>query len=403
MTAQPSLLSRLLWPFALLIVGTGITVALLVTAPQIEPEEKPRVAKIVQVIAVESHTAKISVTAHGTVIPAKRIDIQPEVGGRIVTHHAALVPGGRIATTQQIVAIDPADYDLALAERKAELKEAEFELAVERGRQVVAQSEWKLLEKDLDGGEVNRSLVLREPHLARAQAAVDKANNAIAKAELDLSRTTSTAPFNAVVISESVEVGQLIEPGKTIATLAGTDVFWVQISLPIEDLRWIRLPNPGKNAPGAPASITLDTSDSSTSFSWKGKVERLLGDLESLGRMARVLVAVDDPLTGSGDANGLPLLLGSYVRVDIEAGELADVIAIPRTALRDGNRLWSVDSTNKLQIHDTELRWANGEILLVTNTLPAGEKLIVSGLRAALPGMDVDPQPAPDSAAARNE
>ena len=83
--------------------------------------------------------------------------------------------------------------------------------------------------------------------------------------------------------------------------------------------------------------------------------------------------------------------------VEIEAGELADVIAIPRTALRDGDRLWAVDASNTLQIHETELRWVDGETLLVNNTLAPGEKLIVSGLRAALPGMEVDPQPAPDS------
>ena len=112
--------------------------------------------------------------------------------------------------------------------------------------------------------------------------------------------------------------------------------------------------------------------------------------------MARVLVAVRDPLAGSGKANGLPLLLGSYVRVDIDAGELDNVIAIPRTALRDGQRLWGVDEANKLQIHDTELRWVDGETLLVSNTLPAGQKLIISRLRAALPGMDVDPQAATD-------
>ncbi|MGI9244524.1 MAG: efflux RND transporter periplasmic adaptor subunit, partial [Verrucomicrobiales bacterium] len=129
----------------------------------------------------------------------------------------------------------------------------------------------------------------------------------------------------------------------------------------------------------------------------EGRVVRLLGDLEALGRMARVLIAVDEPLAGSGDANGLPLLLGSYARVEIEAGELEDVIAIPRTALRDGDRLWAVDASNTLQIHETELRWVDGETLLVNNTLAAGEKLIVSGLRAALPGMEVDPQPAPDS------
>ena len=396
-TPQPKR-KGLLLPIALLIAGIATAVTLMLTAPETTPEEKTSATKIVQVIEVEPHTAKISVAAFGTVIPAREIEIQPEVGGRVISHHEALVPGGRIAAGEVIVTIDPADYDLALAERRANLKEAEFELAVEKGRQVVAQREWGLLERDLEESEVNRSLVLREPHLARAEATVAKANNAISKAELDLSRTQLSAPFNAMVLDESVEVGQLIEPGKTIATLVGTDTFWIQVSLPVEDLRWIRIPG-GEVATGegAAASVTLDTGESETVFTWDGSVERLLGDLETSGRMARVLVSVSDPLAGAAGATGLPLLLGSYVRVDIDAGELDEVIAVPRTALRDGERLWTVDAADKLRIHETELRWATGETLLVSNTIPPGQRLIVSGLRAALPGMDVDPQPAPGS------
>ena len=77
---------------------------------------------------------------------------------------------------------------------------------------------------------------------------------------------------------------------------------------------------------------------------------------------------------------------------DIEAGTLEDVITIPRKALHD-NKLWLVDDRiNELQIRPTEVLWKSGETFLVKNVLKEGEQVIVSDLRAALPGMKVSPQ-----------
>ena len=246
--------------------------------------------------------------------------------------------------------------------------------------------------QDLDDDDVNRSLVLREPHLERAEAALTKAKNEISKAELDLTRTSVVAPFDAVVIDESVEIGQLVEPGNTICTLAGTDAFWVRVSLLFEELQWIRLPAKGRD--GARVTISLDTGTGAP-VTWTGEVERFLGDLETSTRMARVVVRVDDPLgldSTSGKTQRSPLLIGTFVSVEIDAGILEDVISIPSSALRDGNKIWVVDSAELLQIREVEVLWKNGDALLISNTVNQGEKLIVSDLRAALPGMKVKPQ-----------
>ncbi len=108
---------------------------------------------------------------------------------------------------------------------KSNLEQARFEREVESGRQVIAKREWDELQSDLDMEDVNRSLVLREPHLRRAEALMEKATNDIEVAELQLSRTVIKAPFNAMVVEESVEVGQLVSPSSEICELVGTDEF----------------------------------------------------------------------------------------------------------------------------------------------------------------------------------
>ncbi len=121
---------------------------------------------------------------------------------------------------------------------------------------------------------------------------------------------------------------------------------------------------------------------------------RLLSDLDPLGRMARVVVTVPDPLGLADDAKDrLPLLLGSYVEVNIEAGELENVLEIPRASLREGNKIWVVGEVPEMKIIDCEVLWSLKETVLVSNSLDPGDQLIVSDLRVALPGMLLDPQP----------
>ena len=45
---------------------------------------------------------------------------------------------------------------------------------------------------------------------------------------------------NALVIEEAVEMGQLITPQSRLATLAGTDQFWVRVAIPPERIDWVR-------------------------------------------------------------------------------------------------------------------------------------------------------------------
>tara|TARA_R110002096_G_scaffold199271_11_gene383110 strand:+ start:580 stop:1794 length:1215 start_codon:yes stop_codon:yes gene_type:complete len=383
---------------ALLVLGVAIVAALILlkTAPKVEPEEEKQAAKIVQVIDLRPSNERIYVTAWGTVIPAREVIMRPQVNGRVIGHHEALVPGGRLEMGAELVRIDPSDYEMALIESEAELENARFDFEVERGRQIIAKREWDQLRADVPDADANPSLALREPHLRKSEAMVAKAENAIERAKLDLARTRLVAPFNSMVAEESVEVGQVIESGKDICRLVGTDAFWVQTTLPINDLKRIYLPEGAQ--PGAGVEVYLDTGNGQAS-PWSGTVVRLLSDLEPNSRMARLLVEVADPLglqDSSGAGEHIPLLLGSYVRVEIEAGRLDDVLTFPRPSLREGNRLWFVGSDNRIRIATPEVLWTRKETVFVPNVLQAGERLIVSELKAALPGMKVNPQPLED-------
>jgi RND family efflux transporter MFP subunit len=388
---KKSVKSNLVAIILILVFGGGISLMLFWTGPETTPKDKSSSAKIVQTIPLVPRTRSVAVRAHGAVVPSRKVIIKPQVSGQVTWQSETMTMGGHVLEGGELLRIDPKDYELALAEVKADLEQARFEREVESGRQVIAKREWSELQSDLDMEDVNQSLVLREPHLRRAEALMVKATNDIKVAELQLSRTMIRAPFNAMVVKESVEIGQLLSPGSEVCELVGTDEFWIQVTLPFSELNWIQFPD--ENHPGAEATVILDTGEEEP-VTWRGKVLRLLSDLDPLGRMARLIISVQDPLGIQSRGDGkLPLLLGSYVEVEISAGELENTLTIPRSALREGNNIWVVGGDNLLIILPVTVLWPEKETLIIANNREVGDQLIVSDLRVALPGMEVAPQP----------
>ncbi|MEZ4369144.1 MAG: HlyD family efflux transporter periplasmic adaptor subunit, partial [Kofleriaceae bacterium] len=213
------------------------------------------------------------------------------------------------------------------------------------------------------------------------------AESGLERAQLAVGKTSLSLPWNALVQQRAVDVGQLVTPGTPLATLVGTDEFWVQVSVPVDRLRWIDIPGVGGATVGSTATVRQLTAGAPIVRT--GRVVRLMGDLDPAGRMARLLVTVEDPLglaAASGSAEALPLLIGAYVEVEIVGDELADVIEVPRVALHDGDTVY-VDAGGSLAVRTVEVAWRRRDSVLVSSGLAAGERVVVSPLSGATPGM----------------
>ncbi len=386
--------------------GVALMMANPVTPERLEAEEQRVPVEVVEI----AHTSEtVVVEAQGTVTAAQQVQVRPEVAGRIVKLSPSLVPGGRFAAGETIATIDDRDYQVQLIARQEAVTRARVALRQERALQAVAEEEWQRLEGSISGGEpglatgeANRDLVLRIPQIEQAEATVAAAEGALAKAELDLERCTVKAPFNALVLREQVDLGQLVGPQTEVATLAGTDAYWVQASLPVERLAWIDIPaRAGRSgSPPEGSTATVVHRAGAVEIRRQGRIERLLGDVDPAGRMARLLIVVDDPLTGAARGSGggadLPLLLGSYVTVEIQGRTVEDAIVIPRHALREvqtggagGARegLWLMDSGDRLAVREAEVVWRGEETVIVANGLADGELLVTSTISTPIEGM----------------
>ena len=386
----------------LIIIAGGVVVLRVMVMTKPEPEKKERVnpGVLVETAAVTTKSDRVRVDAKGTVVAAREVMLSPEVSGRVSWMAAELVPGGRFTKGQLLVRLVARDYQLAVEQQYASVDRARTELKLEQARTKVAETEWELVgpgakNKSATAGTANNAepdevVALREPQMRTAKVAVKAAESGLERAKLTVTKTTIRAPFNAMVRARQVEVGQLVGPSSPLATLVGTDAYWVQVSVPMDYLSWIRVPGVGASTgQGSVATITQTVGENTVER--QGRVVRLLGDVDPVGRMARILVEIEDPLglakAGAEGTPQVPLLLGSYVQVLIEGQEVREVSSIPRTALRDGDRVYLRAANGSLEIRDVHVVWRRPSEVLVDRGLKAGEEVIVSAVATAVAGM----------------
>lgn len=379
-------MKRALLAIGILAIGVAGAVTLIMTRPKPQKEQPILVAPLVEVITVDSGTHRVVLPAQGTIIPAMEIDLQAEVGGRVVWQSPELVPGGHFNRGQAVLTIDRRDHQVAVDQQLAHVDRAKLDLEVEQGRKVIAEKEWALL-SGTDGKDANadngRALALREPQLRTARVALNAAKSGLRRAQLNLSRTTLYAPFAAFVQSESVDTGQLLTPGMRLGKLVCSDTFWVQVSIPVDLISSVQIPK--NDQPGSSARVWQEARGKRNER--LGQVIRILGDVDPIGRMARLLIEIDDPLALNGDQHAAPMLLGSYVRVEIEGEELSNVVEIPRKALRNGDTVWVVGSDQRLTIRPVRVDWRRDATVLIGDGLVSGDQVVTSRLSSMVAGM----------------
>ena len=374
---------------AILLVAVGILGMIFLTEPTATRGGATKeTAMLVDVVEVEAGTFRPTIEAMGTVEAEQDVILSPRVAGEIVERADAFVPGGFVDQGEILLQIDPSDFRNALARARSDLRQAEADLELEMGRQEVARRDYELLGESLRPEDEN--LVLREPQLERVRSEVESARAAVNQAELDLQRTTIRAPFDAHILSRNVNLGSQVAPGDELGRLVGIDTYWVVAAVPLSKLRFLSIPD-GSGETGSRVRIRNRTA-------WpedvhrEGRVDELLGDLEGTTRMARVLVAVEDPLARRGAAGESgdpgetpPLIIGSYVEARIEGEPLADVVRLDRDYVRQDDTVWVMEE-GRLSIRAVEIVLQDADYAYIAGGVRAGEKVVSTNLSTVTEG-----------------
>jgi RND family efflux transporter MFP subunit len=395
-----------------IVLGAAVVMWLLgVFAPQPEQSAPPPQSPLVSTTPVEVRTGSLLVRGTGTVRPVREIQLTAQVAGRLVDVSDALVSGGRFAAGETLARIDPSDYRNAVQQAEAQVTQAKFQLIQAREQAGAARRDYERLRErtgqapEPDSTELGR-LLFNEPQVAQAEANLESARAALDNARTRLRRTTLQVPFDGMVRTKQADLGAYLAPGTPVATVYGTDVVEIVVSLPtrkaalIQNL-WDTM------RPGADLPATVTTEYGGETFAWTGQVHRVEGAISERTRTVDVVVRVPEPYRRDGgmeveprmpeQAYGPerpPLAVGTYATVDIEGRTSGTYHVVPRKAVHDREPgrppvVWTAVGDSMLVERRVEPIQTVEERTYLAPTLDTGTRVITTDLRVQTDSMRV--------------
>jgi RND family efflux transporter MFP subunit len=377
---------RVILPFAILVVGAVVTIVMLKSRAPVATRPPEEYAPLVRVLVVEPQTHWLTVTTHGTVKPRTETALVSEVAGRVMNIAPSLASGGYFEKGEVMLTVDARDYELAVVTAQGLVAQARVRAELEEAQGEVAREEWKTL-----GGDKESPLATRELQLQEAQAALAAAEASLEVAKRNLRRTRIRAPFACRVRDKSVDVGQYVTPGVPVAGIYAIDYVEVRLPIPDAELAFLDLPfnYRGEKSQTQGPEVRLHADFGGAHREWVGRIVRVEGEIDPVSRVVHAVAQVDDPYGRKTGGERMPLAVGLFVQADIAGLEVDDAVVLPRSAVRSGNTVLVVDDDDQIRFREINVLRLSGNRAIVTGGLNRGEKVCISSLEAATDGMKV--------------
>ncbi|QDH81092.1 efflux RND transporter periplasmic adaptor subunit [Echinicola soli] len=368
----------------LLIFSALVVLLIFFTEPTAKSEGATKItAMLVSVEKVHSGTFVPEFITTGTVLPVDNISLSAQVSGEVIERMPEFVPGGLVEKGEVLLKINPADYHNELALRKSELAQAQTNLQIEMGRQNIAEQDMALISGDTLS-EKQQSLVLRKPQLEAINAQIQSAKAAVDQASLNLQRTVIRAPFDAQILTQNVTLGSQVALGDDLGRLVGTEAYWVQVTLPVRDLKWLKFPK-GDQEMGDTVKIRNLSSWEPEEYR-KGFLYRQIGALDPQTRLARIIIKVPDPLGTSAENNQPKLLIDEFVEVNIQGKPIENVVKLNRDYMRSNETVWVMEN-KKLSIRKVQIKLMDAHFAYISQGLEHGEQVVTTNISTVTDGV----------------
>jgi RND family efflux transporter MFP subunit len=277
--------------------------------------------------------------------------------------------GQRVKPGQRLADLDPRDYELAADAARAQVRAAQTQLEL-------AQADFKRFQElkaqsFISGAELER----RETTLKAAQAQWDQAQ-AQSRAQVNqVGYTRLMADHGGVVTAIETEVGQVLAAGTPVVRVAQEGANDVVIALPEDKLGLLKV---GQMVAVKPWGTETQT---------KAQVRDIAASADAVTRTFAVKLSLP-----KGD--GLPL--GSTVQVMLPRTDVwsrQPAIQLPTSALRqEGGKtaVWVLDAASMtVRLQTIEIGTADGNQVVVSSGLQAGQEVVVAGVHVLSPGQKV--------------
>lgn len=334
----------------------------------------------VTVHVVEKVPLAVTTELPGRTTAFRIAEVRPQVSGIVLKRN--FTEGSDIEAGQSLYQIDPAtyqaDYDSAKGElAKSEAAAAIAHLTVKRyvplvGTKYISQQEYDQAIADA----------------RQADASVIAAKAAVEGARINLAYTKVTSPISGRIGKSNVTEGALVTNGQAteLATVQQLDPIYVDVTQSSNDFMRLKQSVEQGSLHKDSASSTVElVMENGQSYPLKGSLQ--FSDVtvdESTGSITLRAVFPNPEHT---------LLPGMFVRARIDEGVQPNAILVPQQGVtrtpRGDATVMVVNDKSQVESRAVVAAQAIGDKWLISEGLQPGDKVIVSGLQKARPGVQV--------------
>lgn len=353
----------------IVILAVAVLIAAAMSAMRKEPPKKPReeLAMLVDVMVLEEMNTRFTVRTQGTVRPRTETVLSAEVSGTITRISPKYIPGGVFKAGETLMRIDPTNYTVAVDQAEALVEQREIEH---------------------EGAKKLRNQGYRaESEYASAKAALATAKAELVRARRNLERTYIRLPYDGMVRSKDVDLGQFVSPGMRLGVVFAVDHAEVRLPLTDLDLAFVDLPDAGEIGASSGPRVTLSATRKGKLVEWGAVIVRSEGVVDEKSRVTYAVARVDDPYALQSEGMALPV--GTFVNASIEGAVARNIVQVPRSVLRGSDQLIFVDDEERLRIRSVEIVRSDSEYVYVGEGAAAGDRIVVTTLEQPFNGMKV--------------
>lgn len=318
----------------------------------------------VKVTTVLSKQVQRSVSLVGTAEPRKRSLVASEVAGLV---NAFPVKEGQFVNKGQLLASLRVDtlgirLDSAVAShREAKTRYEQAKKDLERANLLFDKE--LVTQKEMDDAMTQESAL--EKRLSQLEAEIRLVQDRLTK-------STIPAPFAGWITKEYTEIGQWIEEGGSVVELVDLSYVEVQVPLPEEYVREVRVGDP-----------VVAVFDGLPGVEVKGKIFSIIAQADRAARTFPVKVQLANP--------DLQIKSGMVARVNLAVGAPYQAVVIPKDALvlRGGKEFAFIVANNTVsQVTVTPIAHFE-DFVEVQGAIEEGMQVVVEGNERLLPGQSV--------------
>ena len=333
----------------------SIVIMLLLVSLRSAPQRKPGVdtRPVISILEVHNQSIRLKIPVIGRLIAHEKITLLAEVSGVLESSAKEFLAGQRYRKGEVMLRINSAETELSLKAQRSGLLTAIAALLPELKFDYPAS--YKQWNAYLQAFNINTTTAaLPETRNERekffvASKGIYNSYYQIKAQEARLRKFTMRAPFDGVLIQNTITTGNLVRVGQPLGVLINPAVYDLETSVGIDLVDLI--------APGDLVDLTSEN----IAGSWQGRVTRIGQAVDANTQMVKIYISVSAP----------DLRDGMFLQGQVHSSLTITGMEIPRKMLHEGDTV--------LEYSDGTIHYRKVEVVSTS-----GENAIVSGLEDGL-------------------